>query len=746
MKKGNQTRGVSSVEDNEDEPRVFPVLKLDLFPPIFVLEVHLTDIEISIVEDQLHQAGASLTYDLKEARIVLGAIEKERRARFELRRGGVEFTEFPPKYESVAESTTENIIQARKRRFHDQQTKANKKHQPLDYGQNEDQTANESKSDTGWDTASVSLSEFSLPVSQTSPTPRWSLTDEAQDCPNAEAPPQNLSSILEVVNLRWLKNSIEHGRPEPFEPYTVLRVWRGPSSVDEASVSIAKAPSPTPGEKITLVTQANKSNDDFAEEIFQRAYQDPRPKLPRNHRRDRVKDEATRDFAGRSFAPSAKNRFQLSRPTHLLHETTSEHEEADECPLPPMPQWITDHLIYSCQRSTPFSSPNDEFIGLLQKIKHARLLTADDIGVRAYSTSIAALKAYPYKLTSPREILVLPGCDSKIATLYSEYRDNGIIRAAVDIDNDPILQVLGLFYEIWGVGATTAREYYYQNHWHDLDDIVINGWKSLSRVQQIGLKYYDEFRFRIPRPEVESIAEMVHSQAQTITDSQTQCIIVGGHRRGNLDSGDVDILITHPNEAFTLGLIDRIVEALEDSGEISHTLSKTLTNTHRGQRPLDVRPGNGGHGFDTLDKALVVWQKQDWPGKEHDISTNQAQNNLEIIHAEKAGREPKLIHVKNPNPHRRVDIIISPWKTIGCAVAGWTSGTTFQRDLRRYAKKTKGWKFDSSGVRDRATGKWIDLEGWKDPKTRCSSWREAERRVFVNMGLEFFEPWERCTG
>ena len=129
--------------------------------------------------------------------------------------------------------------------------------------------------------------------------------------------------------------------------------------------------------------------------------------------------------------------------------------------------------------------------------------------------------------------------------------------------------------------------------------------------------------------------------------------------------------------------------------------------------------------FDALDKALVVWQNPAWPTKDEDLEAN-----------------PKA---KTPAVHRRVDIIISPWKTVGCAVLGWSSGTTFQRDLRRYAKRFKGWKFDSTGARDRSTGEWKDLEKWKDPETRAQSIDEAERRVFEGMGLEYRHPWERCT-
>ncbi|KAH1505679.1 hypothetical protein KXV52_001807, partial [Aspergillus fumigatus] len=95
---------------------------------------------------------------------------------------------------------------------------------------------------------------------------------------------------------------------------------------------------------------------------------------------------------------------------------------------------------------------------------------------------------------------------------------------------------------------------------------------------------------------------------------------------------------------------------------------------------------------------------------------------------------------RNPNVHRRVDIIISPWRTVGCAVLGWSGDTTFERDLRRYAKKAHGWKFDSSGVRERTSGgQVIDLERGGE------TWEERERLVLEGLGVGWRPPQERCT-
>jgi DNA polymerase IV len=136
-----------------------------------------------------------------------------------------------------------------------------------------------------------------------------------------------------------------------------------------------------------------------------------------------------------------------------------------------------------------------------------------------------------------------------------------------------------------------------------------------------------------------------------VRDSGIQSIIVGGYRRGKEACGDVDIILSHPDEAQTLNLVTDIVASLEEENWITHTLLLSLNNTHRDQQTLPFRGLRGGHGFDTLDKALVVWQDPVWPTKTQDLA-----------------RDGKA---KNPNVHRRVDIIIAPWRTVGCAVVGW---------------------------------------------------------------------------
>ena len=701
-------------------------------PAIFVLPVHLSADEIRNIEAQLIDASANLTNDILEAKIILGAISTSRRAKFELQSRNLRTEQTSSEGHDNLQKHSDDIgddVQrpARKRRRLSGEIQDRSSSPATIIGE---AITHESNTEDEHDVPAKPMSQLS--VSQIS-------TTATAESPNINRSEKGIIALeplddkVVVLKLEWLRDSYTSGRAEKFKGYVIYEGRPLLSEEIDNTQLVGNEHIPSVSTPSVALNQSPRLQEGIFQQAVEKALAETTFKSRRPGYREKVDDEMRREFRGRSFASSTQQKHSRSSPNsnnlvRLLRETTSEHDEDVQQTLPELPQWVKENKIYACERSTPDHSPNDDFIEQLKTIRLARELLGDEIGVRAYRTSIASLAAYPYKLSSTREILALPGCDQKIAHLFHEYQEsNGRLQAVADIEADPTLTVMRTFYDIWGVGAKTAREFYYDRKWRDIDDVIEYGWNTLSRVQQIGVKYYDEFKLKIPRAEVEFIASVVTYHAKQIVDDGIECIIVGGYRRGKQESGDVDLILSHCREEATRHLVDPIVKSLQKSGWITHCLSLHETNSKRDQQPLPVRfDGARGTGFDTLDKALVVWQDPNWPTREEDLA-----------------RDPKA---KNPNVHRRVDIIISPWRTVGCGVAGWTSGTTFQRDLRRYVKHVKGWKFDSSGVRERGTGKWVDLEKWSSEKTRAKTWQEAERRVFEGMGLEYREPWERCTG
>ena len=759
-------------------------LDLSVLPPIFVFPTRLSVDELHETEDALLDRHAPLTYDATEARLFVGKVGTKRRAELELRTRGVwtegleednnkrDVHELPAGDGEMDETPPRKKKRRGERSDGDDGDERDDSLAGLTKAAASEKVAAEEESETEVESETEDEGRIVTPLQQrgdsrglglgSSTGSGSGLVTPTNDCKimscndGARVAGLDAEDHVKVLNLQWLQTSIQERRLVDVDDYLVYKARRV-ASVDIAA-TVRKQDS---GYGQSDTTNGNVAStppvlSDVAKGILERARMDAENE-GKDARQERTFTHGPRKLGRRGRG--AEDRFSshsVAPKTTLLQRTTSDNEEEATKEIPQPPDWVKEQRLYSCERSTPFNSPNEAFVDELKKIRLARILTEDEIGVRAYSTSIASVAAYPYKIRLPREIIALPGCDVKIANLWIEWTNNdGVIEAVRDAENDETLKTLRIFYNIWGVGATTAREFYNQG-WRDLDDIVEHGWNTLTRVQQIGVKYYDEFNEPIPRHEVEAIGRTIHEAAVRARDDGIETCIVGGHRRGKSASGDVDVIVSHRRFEATANLVTDIVAELETSGHVTHTLLLSLAETERGQATLPYRSGNAaGHGFDSLDKALLVWQD---PSSVDGVAKSEVRVDDAITQEKKGEGEEQHNHKKTTKHaskissssssstlHRRVDIIISPWRTVGCAVLGWSGGTTFQRDLRRYARTVKGWKFDSSGIRDRATGMVMNLEG-EDGVGKGLGMEDAERKVFEGLGLTYREPRERCTG
>ncbi|UNI24466.1 DNA-directed DNA polymerase [Purpureocillium takamizusanense] len=349
--------------------------------------------------DDLHRLEASipsLTYDIHEAQVVLGNISRTQRARFELRRLKVE-------------------------------TEPTEDPGPGDDGNGD---GNDDGNGKGEATASELSPEASgaarVAARQEHEEPsakrrRLSASVGMQGQASHNGGDRARDEIIYVLRLAWFEDSVKQGRVLPKESYTVYR-GRKLASVGRHKTAAA-----------AMTTGKG-----------------PRQSSPATAARDILERAAGDQGAASGSRPSSN----MHRPPPLVRQTTSEHD----VPLPPIPDYL--HTTYSCQRPTPLDSPNELFIEELKKIRTLRLLQGDQIGVRAYSTAIATLAAYPHELQVPQEIERLPGCGAKFAGLYGEWRQTGQTKETANAALDSRLTTLKLFYDIWGVGDTTALEFY----------------------------------------------------------------------------------------------------------------------------------------------------------------------------------------------------------------------------------------------------------------------------------------------
>lgn len=59
---------------------------------------------------------------------------------------------------------------------------------------------------------------------------------------------------------------------------------------------------------------------------------------------------------------------------------------------------------------------------------------------------------------------------------------------------------------------------------------------------------------------------VVHCDADAAFQPGAMYTIVGGYRRGKVESNDVDIVFTHPEETREKGSLQKVLKTLEESG------------------------------------------------------------------------------------------------------------------------------------------------------------------------------------
>lgn len=177
--------------------------------------------------------------------------------------------------------------------------------------------------------------------------------------------PAPVEPTVKVVKLTWFTESAKAGEVLPIDDYVVYKGRKVPATP-------LKQPVPVP---------ANKAG-----EVLKRALAD-----------GGASPSSSRPGSSQGRKGDTYTSHPVKRPA-LIRQTTSEHERGAR--IPPVPDYL--HTTYSCQRPTPVHPPNEAFIEELSKIRTARTLLGDKIGVRAYSSAIATVSAYPHTFQTPQ--------------------------------------------------------------------------------------------------------------------------------------------------------------------------------------------------------------------------------------------------------------------------------------------------------------------------------------------------------
>ncbi len=192
---------------------------------------------------------------------------------------------------------------------------------------------------------------------------------------------------------------------------------------------------------------------------------------------------------------------------------------------------------------------------------------------KAYNSAKEAIDKFSPKIISILQLKDVPNIGKSCLQVIDEFLKTGKIKVLEDNKNNPI----NLFADIYGVGPKKAKELVEEHKIITLLELRERQTEVLNKVQQIGLKYYEDILQRIPRAEIDHYFKLFEKVANT--QSGLSFEIVGSYRRGAQDSGDIDVILTAPKEANYIAFIELLIKSKIIIEVLSRGKSKCLVIT-----------------------------------------------------------------------------------------------------------------------------------------------------------------------
>lgn len=187
---------------------------------------------------------------------------------------------------------------------------------------------------------------------------------------------------------------------------------------------------------------------------------------------------------------------------------------------------------------------------IISKLESLKEIYAQNIdkkwNLRALSIAINSIKKYDGIIISGNQLQnELKGIGEKISKRIDEILETGNLQELNILNKEDNLEKLLL---ITGVGNVRAKKWLSLNI-NNIDDVknAIQEKKINSTHHiDIGIKYYNDFIEKVPKSEIDEIKSYLKTIFQKM-DNNLIFDICGSYRRGAIESGDIDILISHKN-------------------------------------------------------------------------------------------------------------------------------------------------------------------------------------------------------
>ena len=303
------------------------------------------------------------------------------------------------------------------------------------------------------------------------------------------------------------------------------------------------------------------------------------------------------------------------------------------------------------------------------------------------------IQEYPEPITEGKQLQSIKGIGKGAIERIDEILQNGTLEEVTLANNSESEKEILI--QITGIGPSKAEaliklgitfpmlESEMKKIKYDLTKVSSDSILSqLTHHQLIGLKYFNDISQRIPRLEIQKIEKKLKQFISEI-DPKLEVIICGSYRRGLPDSGDIDMLVLHPN-------LTNPEEVSQSDTNYLKTIVQKLTEK----------------------KLLVDHLTEDGNTKYMGLGKLSAKSTS-----------------------RRVDIRFIPYQSKGAAMLYFTGSGTFNTEMRKEALK-KGYTINEYGI---YTTKKENRKTIKDKLVPSAN----EKDIFDLVGMKYLEPPDR---
>ena len=195
---------------------------------------------------------------------------------------------------------------------------------------------------------------------------------------------------------------------------------------------------------------------------------------------------------------------------------------------------------------------NDSFVKVLLTLKNNMMRNGELMRARAYNKAMEAIIKYPGDIISLDQLESVRNIGPSTIKHLKNYMET----KSIEVIESPVR----ILTDVYGIGPKKARTLIDEEKITTIEELEERKMDVLNDVQRKGLRYYEDFRKRIPREEINAYLKILTRYFNQLSYKEARFEIVGSWRRGALDSGDIDVIITDESNGVFHDFINLLIK------------------------------------------------------------------------------------------------------------------------------------------------------------------------------------------